>query len=564
MKRAILVCLVATALSAREPRFLVRIRLSGPEDRVRLNELRLDLTTPLFANYVDAVVTKAEQAKLESEGLGIVVLDTDSGIAIPPEYHTVSETWAVLESLHAQYPGITRLDACGYGQRFFLPIPHFVISHNPQMREDEPAALFTGMHHAREPLGNEICLYAIRQILAGYPDSSRIRHWVDSAELHFLPIVNPEGFAYITDSSLVSPWWRKNLRDNGLNGGPINPDSDGVDLNRNYDWRWAVGGSPDPTSWTYRGPAPGSEREIEAVTRMAWQRRFLVGASYHSYGRVVMYPWQYGGLVTPDDGTLSEMATNLSLVIGGYTVSRMQTTGMSSEWLYGGTGMFDFLIETGLSFFPSAESIAVECEANYRGIGFLLDRMFYGGVTGHVRDSLSLRPVPAQVGLWGVLGDSVVPRTADSVYGRFYRLLRAGTYRFVFSAPGYESKTVDGVPVGADSLTKLEVLLSPIIGLAEGRPMPYVSRCTVEARPNPFRIQTAIRLPATVCCKELEIYTASGRLVRSLTVCGMESRASSVEWNGTDECGRILPEGVYICRTTGVHPGTVVRLVLAR
>ena len=46
---------------------------------------------------------------------------------------------------------------------------------------------------------------------------------------------------------------------------------DGVDLNRNFAYRWGwdnEGSSPDPSSQTYRGPAPNSEPETRALDRL--------------------------------------------------------------------------------------------------------------------------------------------------------------------------------------------------------------------------------------------------------------------------------------------------------
>ena len=66
-------------------------------------------------------------------------------------------------------------------------------------------------------------------------------------------MANPDGYDYtFTEGQRL---WRKNLRDNNGDG-QIEP-GDGVDLNRNFAYKWGYdneGSSPDPTSETYRGP----------------------------------------------------------------------------------------------------------------------------------------------------------------------------------------------------------------------------------------------------------------------------------------------------------------------
>ena len=334
------------------------------------------------------------------------------------------------------------------------------------------------------------------------------------------------------------------MRDNGNNGGPINPDSDGVDLNRNYDWRWTAGGSSDPTSWVYRGPNPASESEIQTLVNLTTERKFVVGISYHSYGYVVLYPWEYGGQYTPDDATLGEIAQNIGSQIGGYGAEPLGGSNMSSVWFYGQLGMYDFLIETARSFFPPAESIPIETQKNFRGVKYLLNRTSYSGITGHVRDSLTLEPLEANVDVLGLSGDSIVTRTSDSLFGRFYRLLQNGTYAMRFFKPGYTLKIIPNIPVTSDSLTKVEVLLAQVPGVESGR-ITESLELRFGAWPNPFRNQCMIYLgPVENSLGRLSIYDAAGRLVKHL----LREPNGSFLWDGKDDAGRKIEAGVYFYR----------------
>ncbi|MEO0092433.1 MAG: FlgD immunoglobulin-like domain containing protein, partial [candidate division WOR-3 bacterium] len=65
-------------------------------------------------------------------------------------------------------------------------------------------------------------------------------------------------------------------------------------------------------------------------------------------------------------------------------------------------------------------------------------------------------------------------------------------------------------------------------------------------RPNPFQSQTAIcySLPAETKVS-LVIYDVSGRLVKTLVNESKEPGFYTVIWNGTDDSGRKVNEGVY-------------------
>jgi len=83
--------------------------------------------------------------------------------------------------------------------------------------------------------------------------------------------------------------------------------------------------------------------------------------------------------------------------------------------------------------------------------------------------------------------------------------------------------------------------------------------------PNPFNPSTMIRyaIPASGIAY-MAVYDANGRLVRTL----LDERASAglhdVVWDGTDDSGRRVASGVYICRLTSEHGTVVRRMVLLR
>ena len=474
---------------------------------------------------------------------GLLLLLSNAGaVNYYPDFHSVEDTWLELQTLNQQNPAITRLDTCGFTQRYNLPIVRFIVSKNAGVDEDEPAALFNGVTHAREPLGNEICLYAINWILANYPGDARARRYVDSMELHFIPIVNTDGWKYNTENQSL---WRKNQRDNNVDGGLFDPTYDGVDLARNFDWHWSRVGTGTPGNTDYYGPSAASESEVQAVMGVALNHKPVVGISYHSYGLYVYYPYYYSGngMTTQDNATVVEMAQGITSAIGGYLVPRaIEGAGQSTPWLYGCAGVLDFNIETGIWFIPRADSILLESTRNFNGLMYLLDRCFYSGVTGHVRDSMTLAPLAAVVEILDQTGDSIVPRASDSLYGRYYRLLRNGTYRMRFSKTGYVPKTIAGITTVSSSLTNLEVLLAPLASAAG--PLAQTGKRSGAAGPALSGGRLVFNADAGNSIYQVLIYSANGRMVRRITA---GSEATFV-WNGTNDRGRQLRSGIYFYR----------------
>ena len=70
----------------------------------------------------------------------------------------------------------------------------------------------------------------------------------------------------------------------------------GVDLNRNFSYKWGGRGSSGQTcSEEYRGQRAFSEPETAALRKFLLARRgsVLMYLTFHSYGQMILYPWGY-------------------------------------------------------------------------------------------------------------------------------------------------------------------------------------------------------------------------------------------------------------------------------
>ncbi|MFJ6660022.1 M14 family zinc carboxypeptidase [Streptomyces sp. NPDC091377] len=184
----------------------------------------------------------------------------------------------------------------------------------------KPSVLYMSNQHAREWITPEMTRRLLHHYVDKYDDDRRIKKIVDSTELWFVLSANPDGYDYTFEHE-DNRLWRKNMRD--VNGDGAISTGDGVDLNRNFAYKWGYdneGSSPNPTSQTYRGASPGSEPETKAID--AFQRRigFDYGINYHSAAELLLYGvgWQVA-TSTPDDVVYKALAgTPENSAIPGY------------------------------------------------------------------------------------------------------------------------------------------------------------------------------------------------------------------------------------------------------
>ena len=156
----------------------------------------------------------------------------------------------------------------------------------------KPGVLYSSTIHAREWIATEVNRRLLEWFIKGWreekPDVIDI---LDSTELWFVLVQNPDGYQYTFD---VDRLWRKNLRDN--DGDNEITSLDGVDGNRNFEehWNYDDEGSGTITSdQTYRGPAPFSEPETRAIRDLLIDTHPTYHISYHSFGELLLYPFGF-------------------------------------------------------------------------------------------------------------------------------------------------------------------------------------------------------------------------------------------------------------------------------
>ncbi|MFN0175253.1 MAG: M14 family zinc carboxypeptidase [Saprospiraceae bacterium] len=275
-------------------------------------------------------------------------------------YYIYEEFLDILDDMRAKFPHLisarqvvspTLLTHEGRPQWFVR------ISDQPDSEDaSEPEALYTALHHAREPNSLTHLIYFMWHILENYDRDAELRYLVDNTELYFIPCLNPDGYIYNqTTNPEGGGYWRKNRRDNG-------DGSFGVDLNRNYSYNWGpIGGSSgSPSSDTYRGPDPFSEPETQMAKEFIEAHNFEIVLNCHTSGNKLVHPWGYENSVpTPDFTTLSEWFTGENNYLHGscWQTLGYLANGTSDDWMYGEKGKFAFTPETGSGFWPTIDKI---------------------------------------------------------------------------------------------------------------------------------------------------------------------------------------------------------------
>jgi carboxypeptidase T len=289
-------------------------------------------------------------------------------------YYQYNDLLAIVDSMRLAYPKLISVKTAISGAKTHedRPIYWLRISDNPDKEEKtEPQVLYTAVHHAREPGSISQMIYYMWYLLENYDTNPEIKFLLNNTELYFVPCVNPDGYVYNeTTKPAGGGLWRKNRRKN-------TDGSFGVDLNRNYGYKWAfdnTGSSPTPSAETYRGPSAFSEPETKALKTFCESHTFLTAFNYHTYGNLLIYPWSYlDAVASPDFGEYGKRLVAQNNYKAGSVTETVgyQVNGDSDDWMYGDTtakkAILTFTPEVAeSSFWAPANTIVTTCEENLR------------------------------------------------------------------------------------------------------------------------------------------------------------------------------------------------------
>lgn len=345
--------LLPTPLQAAAPdQQLVRLQFKDHAQLQRWVDNGLDVWQ-VDGHVALAAINKRQRETLQADGIDLQSTSDLTWVSFPAGYRTYDDMLTFLLERHDRYPALLHLYDVGdsWEKQNGLANRDLYVARltSPQGPDNKPKLFVVAEHHAREIITPEIAMDFIDDLLQHYGQDPMVTWLLDNREIWVMPMANPDGHARAAQGQ----HWRKNTnRTDACNQGAP-PNSYGVDLSRNYGYEWGqpAGSSAEPCNLTYRGAAPFSEPETQALRDLIPEKQFAFLISLHAYGDEVLYPWAYTWNPAPDAASLRALADRMAAP-GGYTA--MQATGigyMSSgdeiDWSYGELGIPSFVIEVG-------------------------------------------------------------------------------------------------------------------------------------------------------------------------------------------------------------------------
>lgn len=364
--------------AARPDGIQLEMRYRGPADLAKAESLGFDLFG--FEADKNIAVGQVDRQGLEAlkrAGVPFKVLPAQMGAKnnFDKGYRTYEQVKRELHQLADKHPQIMNLRSLGkswettqgkadrdiWGVRIT----------GPGDASKRPGVVFTANLHARELVTVEVAMRLIAMLLEGYEKDPKIKQLVDTRAIYLAPMVNPDGHVQAEKGHN----WRKNTHP--FTGGV------GVDLNRNFPFKWDLkgnGSETDPSSEIFKGPAPASEPETQAVKAfISGIPNLKIGMDYHSYSNLIMWSWGWTSSPPPDAKLLSTIGHKLAS-FNGYKPTQASglypTSGTIRDFVYGELGVPYFTTEIGSrwdGFDPPYSRVEKLWEEQRQGALYLID-----------------------------------------------------------------------------------------------------------------------------------------------------------------------------------------------
>ena len=301
---------------------------------------------------------------LPSEPPTDVVEGTIAGF---PCYRTVEETYASAREIARAHPNLATWKWAGRSWKkrqgssdgYTLYVLRLT---NSETTGPKPVLFITAALHAREYTTAELALRFAEHLVASYETDADVRWLLDHQEVHIMLQANPDGRKRAEEGLL----WRKNHNTRHCRSSWA-----GVDLNRNFDFKWGESGtSTNECSMVYRGLSAASEPETQAI--QTYMARLFPDArgpgdgdaassgtsgvvlDIHSHGRLIIWPWGHVHDPAPNGRALQTFGRKLAY-FNGYrplqAVGLYPASGTTEDYGYGVLGRASFTYELGTTFF---------------------------------------------------------------------------------------------------------------------------------------------------------------------------------------------------------------------
>lgn len=327
-----------------------------------------------------------------------------------PCYRTISTLYSDIQQRAQSFPNLVELRDIGNsyeGRDLWV-----VRVTNEAVGGSKPRFFLMANVHGREMITPETAMVFLDYLLQNYNQDPDVTWLLDWHEVHILISGNPDGHVR---NEASEAYWRKNVKPYGS----CSPSDIGVDLNRNYAFKWGLddsGSSPDPCDETYRGPFRASELETQAVqnyvlsifpdqrgsadTDPAPANTTGVLITLHSYSNLVLWPWGWTSTPSPNSAGMKMLGEKLA-AYNNYTPQQSDvlysTNGSTDDWSYGELGIPSYTFEMGTSgdnFFPSCSRYDAIIQPNIPALFYAAKVSRTPYITSFGPDALNVAATP--------------------------------------------------------------------------------------------------------------------------------------------------------------------------
>ncbi len=263
--------------------------------------------------------------------------------------------------------------------------------------------------------------------------------------------------------------------------------------------------------------------EIQNMMLFMSAHKFNMSANIHGGSEVVNYPWDHKYRRHPDNDWFIHISREYADLAHDVNPSYMDgfTDGITNgyDWydIYGGRQDYTTFYLQGreltleLSNTKRLPSAQLETFWNYNqwSLFNLIAQSTYG-IQGKVIDAETGGTLNTMVEVVDHDNDSSVVYS-DSIFGRFYRYLKEGSYDLIVSSEGYKNDTVFDVPVLDFQRTNILVRMDSI---GDTRVLTDLIDPGIQLYPNPAKEYITIEIPDPgASISSLQIYSMEGKLI---------------------------------------------------
>ena len=300
--------------------------------------------------------------------------------------------------------------------------------------------LFNGAHHGDELISTEHCYDIIHTILKNEIEYDEV---LSNVIIWIIPIVNPDGSYFFWNRSI------KMGRKNGWLHSSIDEHSiwRGVDLNRNYAFKWNSG-HPTASSGNryhnfYRGVKPFSEPESLAMSILAEQIRPLFAISFHSSAARILFPYTIENVKNTENTYTMDLAYRLAKLSGYRAVKNLYPVdGTDTDYYHWQYGTSALLIESNIQN-PPYERVEMVMKNLRTSWNEILKEMVYGNKIFLKIIDENGNNIEAYIEIENFRYYNGEKWTSNPLTGLFSQMIKRGNYNIKISHQLYETQRIN-------------------------------------------------------------------------------------------------------------------------